>query len=413
MLSPDMPIRDVIAAWPGTRAVFARHGLDACCGGAHPVAAAARSHKLDLPALMAELQAVTADRVRAEASVREVLARWPWTVRVFERHGLTGCGGAQGPDEPLGFFATVHDIVPEVFLRELEVAIAAGPPPEKAQDPSAPPRDLYPPFVKGALVATLTGGATLGLVALTIAGLRGSLGTGLSWWTPVIQAHGHVQIFGWVALFIMGVACHVVPRFKATDLHRPDLARATFWLMAGGLLARSLAQPWARESFAALVGVLGSVAELLAVVLFARIIAHTIARSPAPRAGFERFLLAGNVWFLLVAATNVATMLRMAVTGDPVIPGRLNAALIQAEVGGFVSLWILGVSLRILPAFMGARALGTRAMRAVFRATNAAVAGHVAAEMLALDGLRALAATLQLAAVIAFVAGMRLLARPA
>ena len=33
----------------------------------------------------------------------------------------------------------------------------------------------------------LTGGASLGLVALTIAGLRGSLSTGLSWWTPVIQ----------------------------------------------------------------------------------------------------------------------------------------------------------------------------------------------------------------------------------
>src|SRR5262245_55439607 len=225
MLSPDMPIRDVIAAWPGTRAVFARHGLDACCGGAHPVAAAARSHKLDLPALMAELQAVTADRVRAEASVREVIASWPWTVRVFERHGLTGCGGAQGPDEPLRFFATVHEVDPDTLLRELEDAVASGPPAETPRPFSAPAEaDLYPPFLKGALVATLTGGATLGLVALTIAGLRGSLHTGLSWWTPVIQAHGHVQIFGWVGLFIMGVAYHVLPRFKATDLHRPDLA---------------------------------------------------------------------------------------------------------------------------------------------------------------------------------------------
>jgi hypothetical protein len=352
--------------------------------------------------------------VRPEARVRDVIAQWPWTVRVFERHGLTGCGGAQGPDEPLGFFATAHEVDPATLMRELDEAIAAGPARE-APVPfaAATQADIYPPFIKGAILATLTGGATLGLVALTIAGLRGSLNTGLSWWTPVIQAHGHVQIFGWVALFIMGVAYHVVPRFKATDLHRPDLARRTFWLMAGGLAARALAQPYAHEAFAGVVGVAGAAAELVAVGLFARIIACTIASSPAPRAGFERYLLTGNLWFLLLAAANVASMLRMAVTGDPVIPPRLNSALIHVEVVGFIGLWILGVSLRILPVFLGLRPLGARAVLGAFWAVNFAVTMAAVAELSGPTSLRVPAAILELAAVLAFTLGLRIFRRPA
>jgi hypothetical protein len=375
---------------------------------------AARAHKLDLAALMADLEAAAVPRrVSPETSVRDVIAQWPWTVRVFERHGLTGCGGAQGPDEPLGFFATVHEVDPEQLLGELDEAIAAGPPRETpAPFSRAPEAEIYPPFLKGAILATLSGGATLGLVALTIAGLRGSLNTGLSWWTPVIQAHGHVQVFGWVALFIMGVAYHVVPRFKATDLYRPDLARRTFWLMAGGLTARALAQPYTREAFAGVVGVAGAAAELGAVLLFARIISRTIASSPAPRAGYERYLLAGNFWFLLLAAANLASMLQMAATGDPVIPAHLNAALLHVQVVGFIGLWILGVSLRILPVFLGLRALGAGTTLRVFWAVNVAVALEAVAELSGLAFLRVPAALLELAAVVAFVLGLRIFRRP-
>jgi len=409
MISSETPIKDVIAAHPKTRVVFARHGLDTCCGGAHPVEMAARAHKLDVAALMAELESVAAPKsVGPEARVRDVIAQWPWTVRVFERHGLTGCGGVQGPDEPLGFFATVHEVDPESLMGELDETIAAGPPRETPTTATAAPQDdIYPPFIKGAILATLTGGATLGLVALTIAGLQGSLNTGLSWWTPLIQAHGHVQIFGWVALFIMGVAYHVVPRFKATDLHRPDLARRTFWLMAGGLTARALAQSYARDAFASAAGAAGAAAELVAVCLFARIIAHTIASSQAPRAGFERYLLAGNLWFLLLATANLGSMLSMAVTGDPVIPARLNSALIHVEVVGFIGLWILGVSQRILPVFLGLRALGASLGRGVFWAINVGVALAAVAEISGATVLRVPAALLELGAVLAFVLGTR------
>jgi uncharacterized protein involved in response to NO len=416
MITPDTPVREVIASFPAAREIFARYGLNTCCGGAHPIQAAARAHKVDLAILMGELEdAAAPKRAQADMTVRDVIARWPWTVRVFERHGLTGCGGAQGPVEPLGFFATVHEVDPEQLLRELDDAIAGGPPAEAAASPTAGAAmpDVYPPFLKAAILATLTGGATLGLVALTIAGLRGSLATGLSWWTPVIQAHGHVQIFGWVGLFIMGVAYHVVPRFKATELVRPDLARRSFSIMVAGLVARALAQPYARESFAAFVGLAGAVAELVAVLLFAWIIARTLAGTGSPRAGFEPYLLAGNRWFVLLALANVASMLRMAVTGDPVIPADWNAALLHIQVVGFIGLWILGVSLRILPVFMGARPLPAPVATNVLWAVNVAVLMRSAAELFGVAVLLAPGALLELLAVLAFVGGLRLFKAPA
>lgn len=51
-------LNDVVSAFPATLSVFHRHGLDACCGGAHPVAEAARRHGVDLDELIRELTAV-------------------------------------------------------------------------------------------------------------------------------------------------------------------------------------------------------------------------------------------------------------------------------------------------------------------------------------------------------------------
>lgn len=57
-VSPDSTLSEIAARVPETAAVFARHGLDLCCGGSKTLAVAAKAHRLDLDALLAELQAV-------------------------------------------------------------------------------------------------------------------------------------------------------------------------------------------------------------------------------------------------------------------------------------------------------------------------------------------------------------------
>lgn len=56
-IRPEMQVNEVIRLFPGTVAVFHRVGIDSCCGGALPVAEAARRHGLELAALLDELAA--------------------------------------------------------------------------------------------------------------------------------------------------------------------------------------------------------------------------------------------------------------------------------------------------------------------------------------------------------------------
>ena len=80
--------------------------------------------------------------------------------------------------------------------------------------------DIYRGFVKTALVVALTVGATLGALSLAAMGLAG---TTWSTWRALTEAHGVAQLLGWVGLFIMGIAYHVLPRLKATELRARPL----------------------------------------------------------------------------------------------------------------------------------------------------------------------------------------------
>ena len=55
-LTPDLTVATVAGLWPGTAAIFARHGLDLCCGGSKTLAFAAGAHGISLEELMRELR---------------------------------------------------------------------------------------------------------------------------------------------------------------------------------------------------------------------------------------------------------------------------------------------------------------------------------------------------------------------
>jgi iron-sulfur cluster repair protein YtfE (RIC family) len=57
-IDASMTVNAVIARYPAALTVFHAHGVDACCGGALPLAVVAERHRLDLDALVAEVVAV-------------------------------------------------------------------------------------------------------------------------------------------------------------------------------------------------------------------------------------------------------------------------------------------------------------------------------------------------------------------
>src|SRR5512133_3296708 len=109
---------------------------------------------------------MTGSPITLTTTVREVLSAHPQTEVIFNKHGLTGCGGRKGPLEPLGFFATVHRVDPELLLAELKAAADEAAPPTTMTQPTSEEPDIYSLFVKAALATVITVGCTLGAVNL-------------------------------------------------------------------------------------------------------------------------------------------------------------------------------------------------------------------------------------------------------
>jgi cbb3-type cytochrome oxidase subunit 1 len=56
-------------------------------------------------------------------------------------------------------------------------------------------------------------------------------------WAVYRTAHLHMNLLGFVAMMIFGVAYHVIPRFTGNQLHDRRLAGAHWWIQNLGLIA--------------------------------------------------------------------------------------------------------------------------------------------------------------------------------
>jgi iron-sulfur cluster repair protein YtfE (RIC family) len=64
-ITANMLVYDVARQWPQTMKVFARYGLDLCCGGMHPLEFVAKKHNLDLNRILAELNSAVEETTHA------------------------------------------------------------------------------------------------------------------------------------------------------------------------------------------------------------------------------------------------------------------------------------------------------------------------------------------------------------
>ena len=56
-VTADQTVAEIAELSPALKAVLARHGVDLCCGGVHPLRLAARAHGADLRLILDELNA--------------------------------------------------------------------------------------------------------------------------------------------------------------------------------------------------------------------------------------------------------------------------------------------------------------------------------------------------------------------
>ena len=258
-------------------------------------------------------------------------------------------------------------------------------------------------FLVTALLFALTFGTLLGALTLAALTAPSSLLVALPGYAARV-AHGHAQVFGFAALFVMGVAYHALPRLKAAPLAAPGVAAASYWLQAGGVLAIAVGA-FLDAPLGPLLHGAGALALLLGALAFARVVAGTLAAGPPSAEGIEPWLLAGCAWLVVAAALSVAVAGGLAA---------LQPAMWDAALYGFVASWIFGFSLRMLPAFLRLRAApGGR--RAIALAYQVAVLAWVAVVALwptvTLPTARLVAGVALCAVVLVYVARLGLVAR--
>jgi hypothetical protein len=365
-VDPQMTVADILKLFPEAGPVLAGYGLDACCGGAHPLQFACRAHKLPLDEVVRAIEAAAGTGPAAAAPagvtidpsmcVRDVIEVYPATLPVFARHGLMGCGGARGPVEPVGWFAEVHHVNLKTLLAELEEAARTGGAGAPAAGPEITPamvahENLYRRFLKAALMFTLTGGTALGAWALILMGLRGELG-GIG--RGVLQVHGHWQLFGWVGLFLVGIAYHILPRLTGTPLPSYRLAAWSFVALLLGTVLRA-AQALDPGGLRSVLLIGGALLEAGGCAIFGWTLARILAARFDRIDPYQFYLALGTGWLAIAVLLNLAHAGYLAATGAAAVPPWLNLPYLTVFLLGFVGFWILGVSLRTLPVFMGLR----------------------------------------------------------
>lgn len=315
-----------------------------------------------------------------DTMIPDLLRAAPHVRPILDRYGLRGCGGPLGPAETIGYFARAHEVNIAPLLKELQDNLQPGAPKLPLLDvPQPQPGDaIYRPFFKAGIAVVLSLGAVWGAYLLLLIASTGNFSSaGLH----DVNAHGHAQIFGWVGLFVMGFAYQAFPRFKHTSLACPGWALASLWMMLGGIIARSVAQPAALASTLAWwTAVVASVVEVAAIVLFVAVLAVTWKRSGKPLAFYDHYIIAALGWFVVQAVYEswylVATLMA---EGEALLTlvATWQPALRDIQIHGFALLMILGVSQRIFHHFYGFREPDRRVSLKALAWINLAVVGEV------------------------------------
>lgn len=215
------------------------------------------------------------------------------------------------------------------------------------------------PLLRAALLIGACGGFVLAAV-LTVTRLLGSA-TGL-WWEAVVQAHGHLQLYGWAGLFVLGVAFHFLPRLRGAGLAYPRLVPWLLGALVASIALRAICQPLVTFSGAGLwrAGLLASgVLEAVAMAAALLMLVATALRGPAlatrPAAwSVLPFLIGAFASLGLAALINLEnTFAAGAVSATGLVPAAGDALNVTLGLLGFLVPMALAMSARALPLYAG------------------------------------------------------------
>lgn len=222
------------------------------------------------------------------------------------------------------------------------------------------------PFSRVAPVLTtaLLMGAGVGFVLAAILTLTLAVHVSIgAWWTALAQAHGHVQLYGWAGLFVVGVALHFLPRLRGAALALPRLVPWMLATLIAGLLLRVLSQPllFITGSLVwAILLVMSGVLECVAIITVVSQLAMTAWRGPAISTrpaflGVFPFLLGAFCALAIASCVNVVSVMQAA-TSSGLVPTTTDSLNVTLGLFGFLVPMALAMSAQSLPMYAGLQA---------------------------------------------------------
>ncbi|MEP7216298.1 MAG: hypothetical protein ABI782_08595 [Anaerolineaceae bacterium] len=224
-------------------------------------------------------------------------------------------------------------------------------------------------FMSGSALLAVVAGLALGILAaleLWIGGDR---------WTQSVQAHGRLQLFGFVATFIVAVAFEFLPRLNQRPAFSRRvrvgvpaiLATSSVVLAAGQVCHQELPYLILPAGLTFTVGSL----------LFAIVVWRVRAPFPFRRDPQPLFLRVAASWFVVAAALSVWAF----AAGDSGVVAPANSRMvIETFLRGFVMLTITGIGLRAFAGHLGLTQLTARRQKVVLAVLNASLMLWLAAQ---------------------------------
>jgi uncharacterized protein involved in response to NO len=214
-------------------------------------------------------------------------------------------------------------------------------------------------------------GACGGFVLATILTLTSSLSVPLGpWWTAVAQAHGHLQLYGWAGLFVLGVGFHFLPRLRGTPLAFASLLPWMLAFLTVSLILRAISQPllslYPHAFIWQLLFILSGLLEVGAFVGFIGMVLMTALRGSRPTtrpAYWSVFpLLAGAFTaFAIAGLINLLNVIQ-ATQGSGLVLNVGDTLNINLGLFGFLIPVALAMSARSLPMYAGLDSFPPRAL---------------------------------------------------
>jgi hypothetical protein len=213
------------------------------------------------------------------------------------------------------------------------------------------------------LAIAIFGGLLFGAFAATESGIAHGR------WTETVQAHGDLQLFGWVAVFIAILTFEFIVRINARGAALPIRARvfvvATF---ASGAVLRAIGQVWNPE-FGALWPV-GAALIALGSFAFAGLVFSVRPPNAIRDETQPLWLWTASAWLVLASAAGFAGALRA--TGG-IMALDESRFVVELMVRGFILNTILGIAVRAFPGHLGLPMIERNRHRALWALVNASL----------------------------------------